>query len=440
MQEMKTYFYRATLISLLLAAGVVANAQGKNIQKTYNWNYQVNADVKLTFTNYDCDLVIHSWDRNEIKYEMTVNASLKSEEDAKRLDVYIEALKFIHSPGSAEFNNRFWNSRKNLMGRKTIDLKGDKTIRYSEFDMSGELWVPAGCNLVLSSKYSGIDMEDIQGRVSLNLYNDKVFGGNVNNTLKLVAKYSTLELGEVKDIEADFYNTDFEAGNMGNLSIESKYSKFKVGNANTVTINSYTDKYTFNRTGDITFVNKYSELKTESSGNMALDCYSSTMALGSVKSIELKSKYGKYEIEKLDNLHISSSYSDNCKVQLLKTINIDESKYGTYKLEQLSASLLLKEGYSDKFFITETDPGFKGMKVNGKYIKVEATFEETLSFRFNANVKYPKFDIGEESMDVRIKILESSQLEMKAMKGAESEGMADFQFKGYDIDLSFIYN
>jgi len=439
MKGKKTYFYSALLTALFLTMGLEGYAQGKKIQKTYTWNYGVNQDVKLTFGNYDCDLVIHTWNKSEIEYKMTVDATFRSEEDAKRMDGFIEALEFSHSPGSAEFNNRFWKSRKNLMGKKTIDLKGEKTVRYSDFDMSGELWIPAGCNLNLNSKYSGIDMEDIEGRVSLNLYNDKVFGENVNNTLKVTAKYSTLELKELKDIEANFYNTDFEAGNMGNLSIESKYSKFRVGNANLVAINSYSDKYAFAHTGDITFVNKYSELRTESSGNIVLDCYSSTLVLGSVKNLELKSKYGKYEIEKLDNLHTSSSYSDNFKIQSLKTLNIDESKYGTYKTELLSGSLLLKEGYSDKFFITETGAAFMGMKVNGKYINVQAALEDALTFRFNANVKYPKFDIDEEAMDVRIKILESSQLEMKAIKGSESENMAEFQFNGYDMNLKFTY-
>ena len=56
-----------------------------------------------------------------------------------------------------------------------------------------------------------------------------------------------------------------------------------------------------------------------------------------------------------------------------------------------------------------------------------------LNYRFKANLKYPKFDIDQESMDVRIKILESSQLEMEATKGAESEGMAEFVVNGYDV-------
>ena len=69
--------------------------------------------------------------------------------------------------------------------------------------------------------------------------------------------------------------------------------------------------------------------------------------------------------------------------------------------------------------------------------KIEMAVDDALNYRFKANLKYPKLDIDEESMDVRIKILESSQLEMEATKGAESEGMAEFVVNGYDVAVTF---
>ena len=437
MRRMKIYFFSGLLITLSFAMGLDADAQGKKVQKTYNWEYAVNSDVKFAFNNYDCDLVIHTWDRSNIEYKMSVDATLRSEEDARRLDGYIEELEFSHSAGSVEFNNKFWQSRKNLVGKKTIDLRGEKTIRYSDFNISGELWIPVGCNLILTSKYSGIELEEINGRVNLNLYNDKLFGENLNNNLTISAKYSTIEFNRVGDIEADLYNTDLETDQLGDLVVVSKYSKVRSGDASRVTINSYSDKYSFGNTGDISFTDKYSDLKAEITGNLKLDCYNSTVVIAGINDVELKSKYGKYEIGTVDNLHISTSYSDNFKVQSLNTLNVMESKYCIYKIDQLSSYLLLKEGYSDKFFITETGSEFQGMKVNGKYINIQMAVDDALNYRFKANLKYPKLDIEEESMDVRIKIVESSQLEMEATKGAETEGMAEFVVNGYDVAVTF---
>ena len=437
MKRMKAYFFSAIFIGLLLSVGLDVKAQGKKIQKTYSWAYAVNKDVKMTFHNYDCNLVIHTWDKPNIEYKMTVDATLRSEEDAKRLDGYIEGLEFSHSAGSAEFNNRFWQSRKSVLGKKTLDLRGEKTVRYSDFNMSGELWLPVGCQLVLDSKYSGIEVEDLNGATSFTLYNDKLYGGNVNSYLSLEAKYSTIELEVVGDVAANLYNTDLETSSMENLSVESKYSKIRIGDAANITINSYSDKYSFGNTGNIKFTDKYSDLKAKISRDLILDCYSSTVNVAVMNNVDLKSKYGKYELESIVNLHISSCYSDNFQVQSIRTLNVSESKYCTYKIDQLSSQLLLTEGYSDNFFITHTSADFKGIKVNGKYVKIEMAVDETLNYRFKANLKYPKLDIDEESMDVRIKILESSQLEMEATKGPVTEGMAEFVVNGYDVALIF---
>lgn len=439
MKPMKTYFYSAVVISLFLVMGPDAFGQGKKVEKTYQWKYNVDEHVKFTFNNYDCDLIIHTWDKPEIGYEMSVDATLSSEEEAGKLDGFIENLEFSHSTGRVEFDNRFWTSKKVVMGRKTITLKGEGKLRFSEFKMKGEMWIPENCLLELRSKYSEISLEDINGRLSLDLYNDKLYGGTVNSPLSIKAKYSTLEFKNVKDIEADLYNTNIETGDIGDLVVVSKYSDFRTGNTGKVNINTYNDKYSFDNTGDIKFIDKYSDLNAKIVGHIQLDCYSSTVNLISAEDIELKSKYGKYDIEGARNLNISTAYSDNFKIGSLHSLNINESKYGAYKVNHLESSLLLKDGYSDKFFVTKTGD-FKGAKVNGKYIDVEMALDKNLSYRFKANVKYPKFEINEEAMNVRVKIKEGSELQMEAIRGDESEGMPAFFVNGYEMAITLTEN
>ncbi len=436
---MNIYFYRALTIVLLLTVMHNVSGQGKKIEKTYSWKQEVNEHVNFTFNNYDCDLVIHTWDKPEIEYSMSVDATLKSEEDASRLDAYIAELEFSHSYGGSKFDNRFWTSKKVVMGRKTITLKGEKTIRFSEFKMKGELWIPENCKLILQSKYSEIMADDLNGRVSLDLYNDKLFGGLVNSNVDIRAKYSTVEFKDMKDLKIDFYNTDMEAGVIGSLEGVSKYSNFKSGDAGKISIDSYNDKYSFGNTGDIKFTNKYSDLKALNSGYVELDSYNGTVSFTLVEDIDLKSKYGKYEIGAARNLNIISAYNDSYKIGKLNALNITESKYGVYKIDHLESSFILAEGYSDKFYISGTG-AFKGMKLKGKYIVVEMALDKDLNYRFEANVKYPKFKINEEAMDVRIKIKEGSDLQMEAIKGAKSEGMPAFFVNGYEMAVTLTEN
>ena len=439
MKTMHTYFFRALSIVLLLSVVHPVSGQGRIIEKTYRWKQEVNEHVNFTFNNYDCDLVIHTWDRPEIEYRMSLDASLKSEDDARRLDAYVEELNFSSANGGVKFDNRFWTNKKVVMGRSTITLKGEKTIRFSEFKMKGEMWIPENCNLILVSKYSEIMADDLNGRVSLDLYNDKMFGGLVNSNADIRAKYSTLEFKDMKDLKIDFYDTDMEAGVIGRLEAVSRYSNFKSGDAGDIRIDSYTDKYSFGNTGDIKFTNKYSDLKALNTGYIELDTYNGTVSVTLVEDMDLKSKYSKYEIGTARNLNITEAYSDSYKIGKLNALNIMESKYGVYKIDHLESSFILKEGYSDKFYVSETG-AFKGMKLNGKYILMEMALDKDLTYQFEANVKYPRFEINEEAMTVRSKIRDGSDLQMKAVKGTESEGMPAFIINGYEMAVTLTEN
>jgi len=430
-----TYYYKLFVAFCILATGLDGFAQGKNLEKTYRWSYQVDESVQFTFNNYDCDLNIHTWDKAEIEYHMEVKAEMKSAEDASKLDEHIDRLEFSRSAGHVAFDNRFWSNKNVGLGRKTITLRGKGKVRFSELSMEGELWIPESCILDLKSKYSEIELEDIQGLVSLDLYNDKLFGGTLGSPVKIAAKYSTLEFEKVEDIEADLYNTNLETGDAGDLQLVSKYSDVRTGNAGKIRIDAYNDNYAFENTGDIKFTDKYSDLSARNSGDVQLDCYNSTLHLVSARDIEVISKYGKYTIDKAHKLNLGTGYNDNFSIGSLQALNIDVSKYGVYKVDHLESSLLLKDGYSDKFFVTKTGD-FKELKVNGKYIDLEMVLQKDLNYRFEAQVKYPEFEIDEDAMQVREKIQEGANLQMKAVRGLESEYMPAFFINGYEMAVT----
>ncbi len=95
----------------------------------------------------------------------------------------------------------------------------------------------------------------------------------------------------------------------------------------------------------------------------------------------------------------------------------------------------MKDGYSDKFYVKNAGT-LSEVKVNGKYVVLEMALDKEFSYSFEADVKYPKFDIPEEDMNTRIKIKEGSELQMKAIKGVESEGMPSSFVNGYDMAVT----
>ena len=435
MKQKNIYFFSVLTLVLAMMTGPGLYGQDKTLEKDFRWSRAVQGQVQFNFSNYDCNLTIHTWDRPDIEYLMSVTATLRSEEDAGKLNDAIEGMDFSESMGGVQFDNRFWTSRKSIRGRKTMDLKKGGTIRYSEFRMKGEMWIPRDCRISLQSKYSEIEAGDLDGPLTLDLYNDRFYGGGVNGRLDLRAKYSNLELKDLKDVEADLYNTDLEAGNAGNLQILSKYSTIRLNNAGRADIRAYNDKYSFEQTGDIRFVDKYSDLKAERTGDLDLDCYNSTLTVQKAGDLSIISKYGKYRIGTLDGLHIHTGYNDSYEIDKLSSLEIDVSKYGEYRIGYLERSLILKEGYSDKISVSGTG-SLEGIRLNGKYIEADVALDENLDYRFQANVRYAHFDLPEKSLKVSKKIQEGSSLEMEAVRGVASEGMPSFHINGYDVALT----
>jgi hypothetical protein len=438
MKTSKRQFFR-TIIAILFT-GLIGSAfaTAADLQKTYTWKYNINKDAAVELDNYDCNLTIHTWDKGEAEYRLTVGAKTRSDEDADVLDKYLQNLKFSNSAASLTLRNTFWQNRNNIMGRMTMKLEGGKEVSLTEFTMKAELWIPSGSKFGLNSKYSEINMENFAGRLILNLYNDNFYGGSLAGNTEIIDKYSTIELKDTRDLKADLYSSKFQAENTGNLDIESKYTKFTAMSSGSLNANSYSDKYSITKTGDIVFISKYSDLKTETSGQITFDCYEGTFIMKEVKDVKLTSKYADFQFVNTGNITIGSTYSDKMVAGKVTALDIDESKYCTFRIDELKNSVSETDGYEDKFYILKTGPEFSGLNINGKYIDISLGLQRSIDYRFRAKINYPKLDMDESQLTAKVKIKEGSNLEYDAVRGKEKEGMPVIEVNGYQMSLKII--
>lgn len=435
MKKKTIFICKSLFLAIFLGISLAGSGQDNRLQETYSWSYDVTKDVDLSFNNYDSDLNIRTWDKPVIDFKLHVLAKGSSEDDVKRLDSYLKKLEFSSSSVGVSIDMKFWKSRKSTFKKTKMKLVGEKDISFVEFKITGELTIPKNCNLNLSSKYSGIELADVLGKLTLELYNDKLYGGKVDNKAVISAKYSTIEFSDIKnETKIVLYSTDFEANSIGDTKFESKYSKVFVNTVGTLEIDSYNDKYNFNETGNVDFKAKYSSLRSEKSRILTADCYNCTVIIDQLEDIGIASKYSKFEFIKGNKCSISASFNDGISSTQLKILHISESKYSTFKINELSESLHVVTGYNDKYLIPKTGNDFRGMKVNEKYGKITLGVPAELAYRLKLNIKYPKLDINEE--DFRIKIKESSSIEYEAVKGTVSEGMPVMEVEGYNVSLS----
>jgi hypothetical protein len=117
---------------------------------------------------------------------------------------------------------------------------------------------------------------------------------------------------------------------------------------------------------------------------------------------------------------------------------VNESKYCTYKIDELTGSVSDADGYEDKINILRMGKDFKEIRINGKYVDVSVGLPKAADYRFRAKITYPKLEMDEQQLKTRTKIVENSQLEYDAVRGTEKEGMPLIEVNGYEMSLKII--
>ncbi|HVN58325.1 MAG TPA: hypothetical protein VMT63_08525 [Bacteroidales bacterium] len=405
------------------------------MQKTFTWKYPVNMQTQVKFDNYNCDLVIHTWEKSLAEYHLTIEATGKTQEDEERLVRYLEKYDFRHSEGEVAFGSSFWKNRMTFNGRTTLEIEGEKNIVLTDFTIKGELWIPAGCNFAFQSKYSKVDMENFSGKFQAELYNDHFHGGNVTTVTDLEAKYADIEFTELKGLNAELYNCTFNAESTGDLTLNSKYSKLRCKTAGAVAFDSYNDKAEIENSGDLRFSSKYSDLNMKVAGKVTLDCYNGNIEIGTSREIRLSSKYAEFRFAGTGDIKIGDTYNDKYYIGKASSMRIDVSKYSAYNIDELLTGLTLGDGYNDNISVQKTSESLKEFRVSGKYLEVSLRVPPSLSYRLTANIKYPEFDVNESAFKTRIKILENSELQYEGVKGTEKSDLPLIEIKGYEIKL-----
>lgn len=435
MYKKTNHRYRTVAVALFAALSLVSSAQGSRLSKTYNWEYALQKGGKITIDNYDCDIKIHTWEKNEVKYELTVLAEMNSQEEAGELDSYLKSLNFSDSKNRVDINNRFWEKRVTVFNRKTITLRNNTKLGYSELNMSAELWIPEGVLFALNSKYSDITMEEITAAAEMNLYNDKVRGETFGN-LEIEAKYSTIELGNTGDLKAKLYDCNMYTKNSGVTYIETKYSTVSGHDAGDLIIDSYDDKISFESAHNTGFTAKYSDLKIGKVADLVLDTYNGSVTSGSSNLVRINGKYTTYRMGNSTGCNIVSAYDCRVEYDEITNMRVDESKYTTYTIGKLGRSFKLASGYDDRIAIESAGSLFSLFSADGKYIKSKVNIPGDMACRVKADAKYASLNIDEKLFKTRIKIVESSQTRFEAVKGEEKKEMPLIEVTGYDISLS----
>jgi hypothetical protein len=170
-------------------------ARSKAVNKSYN----VSSSDKLKIENSFGRVDIHTWDRNEIKVDVSIEVSASTNDLAQRI---IDGITVSDSQSGKEISFKTSIKGNNNSG------KNEKSTMKVNYNIS----MPAGNPLNVENSFGATTIPDYRGEVSL------------------VSKFGSLTAGDlanVKRLDVEFGRAKIESVNNGSLSI--KYSNSTLG-------------------------------------------------------------------------------------------------------------------------------------------------------------------------------------------------------------------
>lgn len=426
---MKTRFnFKPLLFTLLLFLAAVAGAQNYDASKTLNKTTTVPDGVQIQLSNQSGDLKIITTDENTVSIKTDIDVSARSKEEADKVIDAVANFEFDLRGNNLEIDTRFYKNLVTIINRKTITLLNGDKVRIGEFTIRHELHIPKTANLELNNKYSDIEMQSLDGDARFNLYSSKLQADDFGKSVSIDAKYSKINMQKIaQEAKFNFYDTDIKFRSCADANIESKYSKFEADETGALSIDSYDDKFYFTNATSINLKAGYTDFVSKARANdIFLDLYDSNVQASSAKYATYNGKYSDLNLGDVKEFRITSSYDDNFQLGKVSDIQVRESKYSKYKMDEAAAFSI--DGYNDDVSINHLSTGFSAIKMNGKYGKLTID-AGSVPFKVDFNIKYPKVDIP-NSVKIVKQIKDNSNLELV---GGESGGTISVE--GYDMKV-----
>lgn len=360
---MKTRFKISPFILMLfLSIGMIhANDfKGRHTkEKTIKKTFEVRADGLLKIDNSYGNLVLNSWDRNEIVIEVKITTNGNNEDKVQKkldqIEVDFESNSDMVSAKTRFDKNNSWswwgkNNNVNMQINYTISL-------------------PVKHSVHLSNDYGNITLDRIDGHA------------------KISCDYGRLDLGELRgrgnQLSFD-YTSKSQIGYMNSGSISADYSGFTIEKAGDLRISADYTNSSITSMGNLEYNGDYGNLEVGEVANIDGSGDYLNTKFGTVHgNVEVTADYGSIRIERMaedaGNLDIQTDYT-GVKIGYDPDYHFDfeiNTKYAGVKGKDDLNIAISKEKDNERYY-----RGYHGSEGSGKMVRVNSKFG---SVSFNRN-------------------------------------------------------
>jgi hypothetical protein len=315
---MKKSYYKQGIFLIITLFLTSFTLSADEVTKEYHKEYTAGTNTTLEIINKYGDVVIQSWESDEVVIDVKVTVELPNRERAERLLSYInvdfsEGTNYISA--ETEIDNRF-------------NFSGWSNSRRFSIDYNVKM--PASTALTLSNKYGNTDIDELDGLVELDIKYGNLTAGKLNrgnekpiNTLNIAYGKAMIDEAKWLDITAR-YSGSLEITTSQAILIDSKYSKLS-----------------FDETSSVVGESKYDNIRIGTINNLVMDNgYTETNIDLLTKKLDYEGGYGSLSVDHVpagfESIFIDTRYI-GIKLGIEESADYEleaELKYGSLKYNE----------------------------------------------------------------------------------------------------------
>lgn len=425
---------KISFVAIILVISVntsFAQERTESLEKSF----QIKSTGDFTFSCYDTDLKINTWQKDEVKLTGKITIKGGDKEDQDELIDLFRNPEVSQSSNSLSIETRMASSTIGIPPFLSMTLVNGKRIKVDKFKVTYTLWVPENIAFNLNSKYNNIDIGTLTGDVDFDLY-------EVDLTLvsfkkgQFAMKYSEADIGKGETAKFDVYECEIEIKDINTFSTNTKYSEFNIYNAETITLESYEDDFEIeNLTHGLTGKAKYSNFMIESDvEHIKIDVYESDIEVKNIKELAYSSKYSSLKALNIGSAKCESLYETKIYAANVGSFSCSESKYDEIEFESISKALIFTSAYELKLKVLNAKPSFESFKGDFKYGFVTLPLDPALEFSLKFETKYGNVDFPKNRLKIKDMDFDDSK---KSFEGQTSDNpKCKIELIAYDTDFT----
>ena len=185
-------------------------------QKSYTKSYNVSSNDKISLENQFGEMKLITWDKNEVKVDVSITGSSDDETRAQKIVDRISIQDEKNSSG-VSFKTKMANQDKDW------NDKDDKNYHHNEgMKINYTVYLPSSNPLYVKNQFGAMIIPDYRGEATIESQFGSLTTGKITNNKKISVGFGHADIGQVNNGKIDI---QYSKGNINKLvgDVDAKF-------------------------------------------------------------------------------------------------------------------------------------------------------------------------------------------------------------------------